>query len=94
MGVKRLVEGEKILLKANMDRIGSSEQEQRVTEYYIDCLCYIPFKSFRLLLALFENNAAKLFEIENFTVIQELTFQSDYGIPKQQTPLQSVSRGK
>lgn len=35
-------------------------------------------KSFKFLLALFENNQAKIFDTRTFTVIQELNYPSNY----------------
>lgn len=34
--------------------------EEKVVEYYIDCLCFIAHKKFKFVLALFENNAVKI----------------------------------
>ena len=73
MGVKRLSCSSPTLLKPSS------------TDYYIDCLCYTPFKQFRLLLALFENNDAKVMDVGTSgdgEVIQVLQFDSEYGKPK------------
>ena len=56
-------------------------------EYYIDTCVYINFgPNFKFFLALFDNNAAKIFETKNFKVVQELTFPSSYAQPKSMRP--------
>ena len=42
----------------------------------------IKIKNIRLLLNLFDNKEAKLFDLRSFQPIQHLIFQSDYSIPK------------
>ena len=42
----------------------------------------IKIKNKRLLLSLFENKEAKLFDLKKLEPIQTLVFQSDYSIPK------------
>jgi len=59
MGVKRLQESHKVVLK----------EEERVIEFYIDRLCFMRYKNFQLILALFENNNAKVLDAKTLKVM-------------------------
>jgi len=68
--VKRMKEIQRINLKETPNQIE-----------YIDCCVYIKFgANFKFLLALFDNNAAKIFDTKDFKVKKEheLTFPSSY----------------
>lgn len=68
IGVKRLKEGDTVFLR----------EKDKTIDYYVDQLCFVNHKRFRFLVALFENNVAKVFDTENNEIIQELDFKSDY----------------
>lgn len=85
MGVKRIQEKQRISLKETPNQI----------EYYIDCCKYISFgNNFHFLLALFENNCAKVFDTKTFGVVQVLTYPSNYGKPKQVKSQSQVANTK
>ena len=83
--VKRMKELQRINLKQSPNQI----------EYYIDCCVYINFGSnFKFFLALFDNNAAKIFDVKDFKVIQELNFESKYAQPKSLRPQSQHGAGR
>lgn len=45
-------------------------------------MVFIKLKNIKLLLNLFENKEAKLYDLRSLQPIQTLVFQSDYSIPK------------
>ena len=55
---------------------------EKLAEYYIDGMVLIKLKSQRLLLNLFENKEAKLFDLRTLQPKQHLVFASDYSKPK------------
>ena len=60
IGVKRMKEKQRKNLKTTPNQI----------EYYIDCCVYINCGgNFKFLLALFDNNVAKIFDVKDFTEI-------------------------
>ncbi len=55
--------------------------KERVIEYFIDSLLFIHLRNYRFLLALFENNYARVLDADTFEIVQELQFKSDYAQP-------------
>ena len=78
-GVKRLTKHGKYHLRTVDAFQGGPE---KLAEYYIDGMVLIKIKNIRLLLNLFENKEAKLYDLRTFQPIQTLIFQSNYSIPK------------
>ena len=78
-GVKRLKQEGRHPLRVFDQYRGGPE---KVAEYYIDGMVLIKIKNTKLLLNLFENKEAKLYDLRTLQPIQTLVFQSDYSIPK------------
>jgi len=55
---------------------------EKLAEYYIDGMVLIKLKNIKLLLNLFENKEAKLYDLRSLQPLQTLIFASDYSIPK------------
>ncbi len=50
-------------------------------EYLIDNLLFIQLKHYRFILALFENNYARVLDADTLEIVQEMQFKSDYALP-------------
>lgn len=50
-------------------------------EYLIDNLLFIQLKHYRFILALFENNYARVLDADTMEIVQEMQFKSDYALP-------------
>jgi hypothetical protein len=55
-----------------------------VIEYFIDRMIFIQLRHYRFILALFENNFARMLDADTLEIVQELQFNSDYAIPSTQ----------
>lgn len=77
-GVKRLTHSARHHLRL-VDQFNGPE---KLAEYYIDGMILIKLKNARLLLNLFENKEAKLFDLRTLQPVQHLIFSSDYAKPK------------
>ena len=64
---------------------------EKLAEHYIEGMVLIKINNIKLLLNLFDNREAKLFDLRTLQPIQNLIFQSDYSIPK---PKKVDKRGK
>ena len=60
-----------------------AQDADKAVEYYIDSMVFIRWKNCKLLLNVFENEEAKLFDLKTFQPIQDLVFSSDYAVPKE-----------
>lgn len=86
--------GVKRLTKTGQHHLRTVDQykgPEKIAEYYIDGMVFIKLKNIRLLLNLFENKEAKLYDLRSLQPIQHLIFHSDYAIPK---PKKVDNRGK
>jgi hypothetical protein len=45
-------------------------------------MCFLQLRKHRFILALFENNMARVFDATTLEIVQELNFKSDYALPK------------
>jgi hypothetical protein len=55
-----------------------------VSEHYVDGLVYIQIKNQKMVLALFDNNTARVLDAKDFSLVQELVFVSDYWQTKEE----------
>ena len=69
-GVKRFVEKARIKLVTSKD----STSNEKAVEYFVDHLLNIRVDNLSLVLAVFENNKARLYDARDFKVVQEITF--------------------
>ena len=60
-----------------------AQDADKAVEYYIDSMVFIRWKNCKLLLNVFENKEAKLFDLKTFQPIQDLVFSSDYAVPRE-----------
>ncbi len=58
-----------------------NRDKERVIEYLIDNLLFIQLKHYRFILALFENNYARVLDADTLEIVQEMQFKSDYALP-------------
>ncbi len=69
-GVKRLVEKARIKLDVSKEH----KQNEKAVEYFVDHLVNVKLDKFALVLAVFENNQARLYDARDFKVVQEIQF--------------------
>ena len=77
-GVKRL----SFSGRHNLRIVDAFNGPEKLAEHYIDGMVLIKLKSARLVLNLFENKEAKLFDLRTKQPVQKLNFASDYAKPK------------
>jgi hypothetical protein len=69
-GVKRLVEKERYKLA----RTNDPTLNAKAVEYYIEQLVFLRLQKVNLMLAIFENNQARVFDSRGFVGIQDIEF--------------------
>ena len=77
--------GIKLLSKKGRHHLRTVDQfngPEKLAEYYINGQVLIKKRNIKLLLNLFDNKEAKLFDLRSMKPIQTLVFASDYSIPK------------
>ena len=77
-GVKRLKQKGRFHLRL----VDQYRGPEKLAEYYIDGMVLIKLKSTKLMLNIFENKEAKLFDLRSMQAVQHLVFASDYSKPK------------
>jgi len=69
-GVKRLVEKARIKLDVSKEH----KSNEKAVEYFVDHLVNLKLDKFSLVLAVFENNQARIYDARDFKIVQEIEF--------------------
>lgn len=69
-GVKRFVEKARIKLDVSKEQ----KSNEKAVEYFVDHLVNLKLDKFSLVLAVFENNQARIYDSRDFKIVQEIQF--------------------